>query len=381
MILEEIFAADSVAVVLSIILLISRHMARRHSQLVDKIFTILIFIGIAGAVLEAISFAVDGRGGTTLRIFNILDNTLLYSCTATVSILWVLYVDLSVNRSHKRSKALYIPLLIIWAGLIISLFFNLAFEFLFSVTPDNIYVREPAGYAFYAYLFGCFILTIIMYINARIKRGEAQFFPIWMFLTPVIAACIFQAIYYGISLAWVGCAVGLIGIHINIQSKFSLVDPLTNLYNRAYIEHKLIVAKTTNRYVYSGIMLDIDYFKSVNDSLGHSLGDKALVDAANILLSACDRNSLPFRFAGDEFVILIKVPINEINELESRTIEIENKIRKLSEEFNTSKKAPYKIVFSMGHAFFNKLEEEDEFFRDMDMAMYKEKQVHHSART
>ena len=201
-----------------------------------------------------------------------------------------------------------------------------------------------------------------------------------MFLTPVIIACVIQAIFYGIALAWLGCAIGLIGIYLNIQSKRSLVDSLTGLYNRAYIEHHLIAAKSNSRYVYSGIMLDVDYFKEINDSYGHSIGDQALINAGKMLLDVSDRNSKVFRFAGDEFIILIKVPVSRKDELEQVTLDFEEKIRKEAEKFNSEKGKPYRLVFSIGHSIYDPNVEEDEFFHQMDVEMYKEKQLHHSNR-
>lgn len=378
MIIEEILVANGAAVLILVILLISRYMARRYYRPEDKLFTATIFIGIGASIFEAISFLVDGK--PELYAVNMITNTLLYACTATVSLLWVMYVDSHFNRNFKLFKKLYIPFIAIWGCLLITLVFNAFFGFYFKIDANSVYSRELPGYLFYAFLIASFIVTIIIYIKHRISHGEAQFFPIWMFLSPIVLMCVFQMIWYGISTAWLGCAIGIVGIHVNMQSKFSFVDTLTNLYNRAYIEHKLIAARESQRYVISGIMLDVDYFKEINDNYGHSVGDNALIDAAGIMLNATDRNSLPFRFAGDEFIILVKVPVNKADELEARTIEVEERVRQEAEKFNNSGKAPYKLIFSIGHAMYDKNAEDDEFFRKMDEKMYLEKQEHHQRR-
>ena len=377
MFLEEIIVANSTAVVLCLILLISRWLTRRVARVENKIFTWIIYIGIAAAIFETFSFVVDGKAEPALRVFNILANSLLYFCTATVSILWLWYADLHLNPGVKRSKALYFPMFIVWAILVTSLVFNAFFGFLFTVDENNVYARQPAGYAFYVLLFASFIITIVMYIRTRVVHGKSQFFPIWMFLSPIIITCIIQALWYGISLAWLGCGVGLVGIYLNFQSKQSLVDNLTNLYNRNYIEHKLVVARFSDRYVYSGIMLDIDRFKEINDTYGHSVGDEALRKASLMLLNCTDRDSMAFRFAGDEFIILVRVPASRATDLEAKTIEVEERVRKETEIFNSDPNNTYKIVFSMGHATYNTHYDDDLFFHNMDNAMYKEKQIHH----
>ena len=379
MFIEEIIVANGAAIVLLLILLYCQYMARRYSRTEDKVFSIFVYIGLACAIFELTSFLVDGQSGTFLRLFNITVNTLLYAGTATVSVFWVWYVELNLNKDVKKLKGLFFPLFIFWALLIGGLIGNIWGHYFFTVTPENVYEREPLGYIFYGYLAIAFIISIVEYVRFRINHGEAQFFPIWMFLAPVIIACVIQALWYGISITWLGCAIGLISIYLNIQSKRSLVDNLTGLYNRAYIEHKLIAARISSRYVYSGIMLDVDYFKQINDTYGHSVGDQALQDTAKILLSAVDRHCIPFRFAGDEFIILVKVPVSKANELEAKTLEIEDRVRKATEKFNAESEKPYKIVFSIGHTFYSSKVEDDTFFHNMDKEMYKEKQIHHKA--
>ena len=84
MFIEEIIVADVAAIVLLIILLITRHMTRRAPRLEDRIFTYFIIIGIVSPLLEMASFLVDGRADPFLRVFNIIVNIILYTCTATV---------------------------------------------------------------------------------------------------------------------------------------------------------------------------------------------------------------------------------------------------------------------------------------------------------
>ena len=114
-----------------------------------------------------------------------------------------------------------------------------------------------------------------------------------------------------------------------------------------------------------------------NDEYGHSSGDKALSEAANILLTACDRQAIPFRFAGDEFIVLIKVPANKKDELESKTQDIIKRIIEEADKYNSTKEGSYQIVFSIGHSVFNPNQPDDIFFHQMDTEMYKEKRKHH----
>lgn len=85
-------------------------------------------------------------------------------------------------------------------------------------------------------------------------------------------------------------------------------DPLTSLYNRRYFEeevfNRIVEAKAQNMD-YSVLMIDADHFKKVNDTYGHKVGDKVLIELA----STCEKNlrehDIVARYGGEEFVIFL----------------------------------------------------------------------------
>lgn len=86
-------------------------------------------------------------------------------------------------------------------------------------------------------------------------------------------------------------------------------DALTKLPNRKLLLDRLEQAYITSRRhkVYSALLfIDIDRFKSINDSLGHTFGDKLLIESANRIKSVVWDEDTVSRFGGDEFVILLK---------------------------------------------------------------------------
>lgn len=377
MILQEIIMADCTAIVLLLILLISRYLVRRNTRTEDRFFYALCSIGFVATTMELIAFLIDGHSGGFVKFANIFVNAVIYACTTTISILWLWYVDSSLNHDTKRIRTVFLPFVIVYGILMVMLVVNVFTGFLYVIDENNVYSRRPLGYIYYAFLFICFITTFVIYIRDRITYGETKFFPIFMFLIPVIAGCIIQALWYGIACAWLSCAVGLTAIYLNIQSRFAFIDGLTGLYNRAFIEHKLIIArKKSSHYAYCGIMLDIDSFKQINDNFGHSVGDDALRQTAAILKEAADRKTLLFRFAGDEFIILHKVPLSEKDKLEQIMVDLEQKIIEGAEKFNKTN-TNYQLRFSFGNSLFDSKLDDDEFFRQMDLEMYKQKKLHH----
>jgi diguanylate cyclase (GGDEF)-like protein len=85
-------------------------------------------------------------------------------------------------------------------------------------------------------------------------------------------------------------------------------DPLTGLGNRRRLDRELEVhLARCERYGARGalIVLDLDHFKAVNDSLGHEVGDLLLVEVAELLLARLRSTDLVARMGGDEFAILL----------------------------------------------------------------------------
>ena len=86
-------------------------------------------------------------------------------------------------------------------------------------------------------------------------------------------------------------------------------DPLTGLPNRRVfferLEHALTAARRSAKPL-AVLFVDLDHFKQLNDSLGHSIGDRVLQAVANLLRSATRESDTVARLGGDEFVILIE---------------------------------------------------------------------------
>ena len=97
---------------------------------------------------------------------------------------------------------------------------------------------------------------------------------------------------------------------INIKlHKLSITDQLTGLYNRRYFEEifnrELQKCKRAKTYI-NVILFDIDYFKKLNDTYGHDVGDKALKKVSNCLKKYIKRGTdYIFRIGGEEFAIIV----------------------------------------------------------------------------
>jgi diguanylate cyclase (GGDEF)-like protein len=85
-------------------------------------------------------------------------------------------------------------------------------------------------------------------------------------------------------------------------------DRMTGLYNQSYIKERLqeeLYRAERYRYSLSILMIDLDDFKVINDTHGHTVGDKALKDIAHIIIESIRVSDIPGRYGGEEFLIIL----------------------------------------------------------------------------
>lgn len=88
----------------------------------------------------------------------------------------------------------------------------------------------------------------------------------------------------------------------------SLRDGMTGLYNRRFLEEvidKIMHQATRSEETYSVMMLDVDFFKMVNDTYGHDVGDRVIVEIGRVLKDNIRESDLAIRYGGEEFVVML----------------------------------------------------------------------------
>jgi len=118
--------------------------------------------------------------------------------------------------------------------------------------------------------------------------------------------------------------------YIQLQEKI-ILDTLTSAFNREYFEQnyeKLLSKYHTKSTLLALAMIDIDYFKKVNDTYGHDIGDNVLVHFVNTIQKYSREDDILIRWGGEEFILVLKVSSEKslVKALEHirRVIEIEN---------------------------------------------------------
>ena len=365
--IESIVITNCIGIAIVILTLVCSVETRRSKTLDTKLLTLMLILIASSCFMEALAYLVDGKTWKGARELVIFSNTWLYLANPAFATIWCLYVDNRMYQSRNRLKR-FRPLLVLSSVIILSIIGNIFWSYLFVVDEGNFYHRLPLAYVYFVNPFLYVAVSVADVYGYKRKHGGLRFFPIWIFVTLFGIGCIIQATYYGISVAWCSIALAVAGVYMSLQNQLLYHDPLTGLFNRYYLNYMLHSSAWGHNGTHAGIMLDVDEFKQINDRFGHSAGDQALRDTAGILMDSIPDNSIGIRFAGDEFIVLLRTGNAE------ETDAVVRNIQSAVQQFNSLNSRKYKLSLSMGIAFYQAgITTQDHFLDEMDRLMYEDK--------
>ena len=156
-----------------------------------------------------------------------------------------------------------------------------------------------------------------------------------------------------------------------ILKDLSVTDSLTGLYNRlAYSQMGRDFYEKHKGNVFF-LYIDMDYLKKINDSLGHDVGNVALIAIADGIKNSFPETDLRIRMGGDEFLVI------GVLESEEKLIEQINALEQFLDKRGQEEKLPVPLSASMGYVLGNDSEECDDFeemVKKSDARMYAIKQ-------
>ena len=149
-------------------------------------------------------------------------------------------------------------------------------------------------------------------------------------------------------------------------------DPLTGLFNRRYLNETLereIVRAGRENVPLSVIMADVDHFKMINDTYGHPVGDKFLVEIASLLKSHARGSDIVSRYGGEEFLLVL--PGTALDSAARRAEEIRQKCAEIIIQHEGK---DLKVTMSFGVAIYpDHGKEAEEIIVKADKALYRAK--------
>jgi diguanylate cyclase (GGDEF)-like protein len=366
--LESIYVANVIGIVLIGVLIVCNLWRFQSKSRANRNLLLMMFLALTSCIADPISYTMKGVPGLFPKIAVYAASTWLFAANMLAVNFWVRFLAYHLNGGMSRRSRIALNSVVV-----VSLFLlvvNLFEPIVFTIDENNLYSRT---YLYFYYVVVDYMLVInslVTYFKSKAKGGFLKFFPIWVYIVPILIGGVLQSVFYGISVIPTSIAISIAGVLASLQNEMIYQDPLTGLFNRSYMHYLLKKYIKMPKLNITGIMIDLNGFKHINDEFGHAVGDEALLIASRILKLAVGDAGCVIRYAGDEFIILLNTQDDA---------KVENciaKIRHLFDKFNNNKSKPYMLSASIGaHKLDMKTESIDTFINIIDARMYEDKKV------
>lgn len=372
---------------LLLVFLRMQHKSVKNSFVLDqKLFVVMLDLAMVQCFIEAFTNLWDKEHifsmiisnyhiGNAVDIgINMVLNLLYFTINVTFGYVWCLYAVYRMFGSPRRvkryAKIICFPIVLA----LLSIWTTPFTGWVFTINENNAYTREwlwilPAVATIAYVVFG------VAYIYANRKRiNKYMIMPIALIISPIFIGAIIQAVLPGTAIIAMVVTISLVGLYATTQSESAYIDRLSGVYNRRYLDDYLTGLNENEKFkktgkTITGIMLDMDKFKQINDTFGHHVGDDAISQVGKILIENLGKMNFAARYGGDEFIIITPM-------LDSDSIEtLMQKLNDVADERNASGDYPYELSFSYGYAQFTvgKEKDSDGFMKRMDDNMYEYK--------
>lgn len=333
-----------------------------------KFFLTIIYTLLLSTLLSIVSILMDGQN---YRLAYQLNTPLIYIrhlFSILPLIAWYIYYEYKITYSLHSVKKQFNHYVFYIISILILLFINSRYQLFFSIDSSNLFQTSKSYFILYLPLYGSCI-HFILHILHNLENIQDNVLKniLYYFLIPITASII-QLLYTGIAIIWPSVVMITVVAFIKLERSELLTDSLTNLYTRRYIDTEIHHLLHTNK-PFTLILIDMDKFKSINDSYGHTAGDQALVVMSSILKANIKYKDIISRYGGDEFLILLPSGNPFIGDIVTT--------RLLGEllSYNNKNLVPYKLAFSFGIHFVDSgtTRSVKDLLKEVDMKMYQQK--------
>ena len=376
--MENVVTASAIHVELNALCLlmlcfIAFQSAHNVSQQMSRVlFRNVIYGIIAALVLDIAWVLVDGHPFPGGMAINAALNALYLAMGVVLGCVWYLYVleTLGYTITRRLCAMVMLPGALFTALNLISIFTG----WFFTISPENVYMH---GSLYWLQVIGAYgmlfvslvhILVCLVRHSARASRHDVIKL-LGFYIIPVIGA-LFSLPFSGMPGAWTCASVSAALIYMDDQDREILRDSLTGLNNRKTLDgafNDYVRQHGPDRGLYL-FMMDLDDFKSINDTLGHPVGDQALVATAKVLAgSMAGIRAIIARFGGDEFLIMGFFKDDDAAAAFKETLNRNFK------EYNLREQPPFRLSVSIGFVRYTPGQSFDAFVEAADEKLYAEK--------
>lgn len=322
---------------------------RRNKGRNNVLFVHMIITNMGLLLFDSLTWIINGVVFPGSRILHGVFMAIYYTLQGVMCFTWLLYVEQKLygKPQHVRRNIFWFSLPIIVLG-VISVSSSFFKPMLYWIDEENVYHRTSYFWVplLLTGVYAVYSMAMVVYSKKKAISVLPEHLMRFLFaypFPPLIGALI-QWAFYGVSIIWTGSVISLLIIYINLQNDKVTTDELTGISNRRSFESYMARRMSTLRG--NGMlflfMIDVDHFKQINDRWGHSVGDEALKQTAELLKGTVSRNDFIGRVGGDEFVVCgERETVEEIEQVFSG-------IHAAVEQFNKDCRAPYRLQLSIG---------------------------------
>ena len=344
-----------------------------NQQAKRVLFRYTVYGILCALILDILWIVIDGRmfpGGIFL---NRIINAVFLSIGVLLSGIWYLYVleTLHFHLTKTITCAVMLPGILVTVLNLISI----KTGWMFYVTEQNEYVR---GSLYFIQMIGSvgLLFVSLIHIVVRLVRGDDKGMRrdekklLCFYAIPVVGT-VLSLPFPGMPGTWTCAAVSLGMLYMSDLDTEIVKDSLTGLNNRktldtVFADYVRQISPEKRLFMF---MMDLDDFKKINDTYGHTVGDDALVAAASVLRRSIGGvQGMVVRFGGDEFMFLGFFSEEEDVEKMSETIRTNIK------NYSGKPELPCKLAMSVGYCEYKEGQTLKELTDGADEQLYLEKQ-------
>ncbi len=216
----------------------------------------------------------------------------------------------------KKPKSLSFVVISIITLSFIAGFSGLFTDVIFYYDNQNIYHR---GEYFFTHIILSTISSLLLLINTlRIGvryQNRNNYILILNFLL-FLGTLVVQFLFDGVWIMWLSYIFAIGFTYVYYSSLVNQIDVLTGVLNRKCYDSQLYDIDTDAII----LILDVNKFKQINDTLGHGVGDYCLIEIAKVIKKVYGNSGFCYRIGGDEFSIILTKNLNYIEDLNSKFI-------------------------------------------------------------
>ena len=296
--MQSVYVTDLVGIAILVIIMVTRGWSLPGRKTESRLMMALLAISMFNCVADIYVFQCDGMPGRGYHTILMIGDTYLYMYNLFVGIGIIYLILMHIDR---KTKGLH--MILFWVLSVIEmvlLIVNLFEPIVFEIDSSNTYHRGDYYILFVILGFVLVFYGYTYYMIAKLRNPSLRYFPVMEFLAPVLIGNIVQMKIYGISLLPISFALAFAAITIALQNECIYIDKLTGVYNRYELDKILKRRHYRRNEKLIAMMLDLNDFKSINDTYSHEEGDQALITFAKALMEVIGSEGLVIRFAGDD---------------------------------------------------------------------------------